>query len=226
MKSLAMRSRERPAGAHATRDIGVRSMLSHSRERRMRQVACYGDERNKGFCVHCGGPDETRDHAPSKILLDDPLPDNLPVAPACYRCNNGFSRDEEYLACLLECVMTGEAEPDKVERPKVAHILRENRNLAMRLRKSRRVVDGQIVWDIESDRVRNVLLKLARGHPHWWAPDQPGRRVAAVEHCAAGDANRRRLSPRLSRQQSHGSRGTLTAVQRLVEHSPNKDSQT
>ncbi|MEN9493073.1 MAG: hypothetical protein RJA63_3522, partial [Pseudomonadota bacterium] len=36
----------------------------------MQQFRCYGDDRNKGFCVHCGGPGETVDHVPSKVLLD------------------------------------------------------------------------------------------------------------------------------------------------------------
>jgi len=44
----------------------------------MKQLQCYGDSRNKGFCVHCGGPDETRDHVPAKVLLDEPYPENLP----------------------------------------------------------------------------------------------------------------------------------------------------
>ena len=68
----------------------------------MQQLRCYGDDRNKGFCVHCGGPSETVDHVPSKVLLDEPYPENLMAASACRKCNNDFSIDEEYLACLLE----------------------------------------------------------------------------------------------------------------------------
>lgn len=67
----------------------------------------FVDERLKGSCVYCGGPPETVDHVPSRVFLDDPLPENLPVVEACRECNGGFSLDEEYLACLLECVMTG-----------------------------------------------------------------------------------------------------------------------
>jgi len=49
----------------------------------MQQFRCDGDDRNKGFCVHCGGPSETIDHVPSKVLLDEPYPENLMAAPAC-----------------------------------------------------------------------------------------------------------------------------------------------
>ncbi len=130
----------------------------------MRQVPDYSDFRNKGFCVHCGGSDETRDHVPSKIFLDEPLPENLPVSPSCFRCNNGLSPDEQYLACLLECVVIGEVDPDKIERPKVARILSRNRLLAERLARARRNVGGQVTWEFDADPVRRVVLKLARGH--------------------------------------------------------------
>lgn len=32
------------------------------------------DSRLVGGCVFCGGEPGTRDHVPSKVLLDDPLP--------------------------------------------------------------------------------------------------------------------------------------------------------
>lgn len=64
----------------------------------MDQLKNFGDERNTGFCVHCRGPAEY--HAPSKVFLDAPYPENLPVHESCLRCNVGFSQDEEYLACF------------------------------------------------------------------------------------------------------------------------------
>ena len=69
----------------------------------MNNLKCYGDRRNKGFCVHCGGADETDDHVPSKVLLDEPYPENLMVCPSCLKCNNALSVDEVYLACLRKC---------------------------------------------------------------------------------------------------------------------------
>jgi hypothetical protein len=68
----------------------------------VQQFKYYGDRRNKGFCVHCGGPDETDDHVPSKVLLDEPYPENLIVCSSCLSCNNALSIDETYLACLIE----------------------------------------------------------------------------------------------------------------------------
>jgi hypothetical protein len=130
----------------------------------MRQVPDYADIRNKGFCVHCGAADETSDHVPSKTFLDEPFPENLPVSPSCFRCNNNLSLDEEYLACLLECVIAGAVDPDKIERPRVARSLTRKHRLTDRLKKARHTVGEQVVWDFEADRIRGVLLKLARGH--------------------------------------------------------------
>src|SRR5215212_9888063 len=90
----------------------------------------FADERFTGVCVYCGGVPSTRDHVPSKVLLDEPFPANLPVVPACQDCNNGFSSDEQYLACLLECAITGSPDPTSVRREKVRRMLCENTSLA------------------------------------------------------------------------------------------------
>jgi hypothetical protein len=48
----------------------------------MERLPNHDDARKFGACIHCGGLVETRDHLPSKVLLDDPLPDNVMVVPA------------------------------------------------------------------------------------------------------------------------------------------------
>ena len=130
----------------------------------MQQLQCFGDQRNKGFCVHCGGADETDDHVPSKVLLDEPYPENLMVCSSCLKCNNALSLDEEYLACLLECVIAGHVDPTKVRRPRIARRLIENPSLMNRLQDARVDRDGRPYWNVEDDRVRAVVSKLGRCH--------------------------------------------------------------
>lgn len=126
------------------------------------------DKRLLGVCVFCGGLPDTRDHVPSKVFLDEPLPDNLPIVEACAICNQGFSLDEEYLACFLEVVIHGCVEPDKLTREKIKRSLAINQRLVARLESSLRIDDnGQKVWMPEIDRVTNVILKLARGHANY-----------------------------------------------------------
>src|SRR5205807_2499479 len=94
-----------------------------------------------------------------------PLPANVPVVDACESCNGSFSQDEEYVACLVECVLCGESDASKVTRPKIKRKLSEHPLLAARLTESRsRDKSGAIVWQPDIDSVRNVILKLARGH--------------------------------------------------------------
>ncbi len=131
----------------------------------MRQLHDDGaDDRNKGFCVHCGAAGETRDHCPSRVFLDEPFPENLPHSPACLGCNSSASKDEEYLACLLECVMVGDVIPSMVHREKIANCLRRSPALVESLRQARNELNGQVRWTYDDHRVRAVIMKLARGH--------------------------------------------------------------
>ncbi|ABC83307.1 hypothetical protein [Anaeromyxobacter dehalogenans] len=130
----------------------------------MEQVKPFSDDRIRQACVYCGGAIGTRDHVPSRVLLDEPFPDNLPVVDACSGCNSGFSDDEMYVACLVDVVQASIADPDLVPRKKIGRILREQTLLRDKLARARHVNDGVVSFDVESARVRNVLLKLARGH--------------------------------------------------------------
>ncbi len=117
------------------------------------------------MCVYCGAEPQTRDHVPSRVLLDEPYPLNLPVVDACEDCNSSFSQHEQYVACLIECALTGSSEPAGAQRAKIRRVLEENPSLRHRLFLSREIDDdGNITWLAEVDRVKTVLLKLARGH--------------------------------------------------------------
>lgn len=130
----------------------------------MDQLRVYGDERQLAQCIYCGGETETRDHVPSRILLDKPYPSNLPVVFACQACNEGFSIDEEYVACLVECTLAGSVEVESIRRDKIRRILRKKPKLVARLAQARVVTETGTSFRIEEDRVRNVVVKLARGH--------------------------------------------------------------
>ena len=78
----------------------------------MRYIEYYGDDRFRhkivyakdaySECVYCGAEAKTREHAPSKVFLNKPYPGDLPIVPACFKCNNSFSKDELFLAILIE----------------------------------------------------------------------------------------------------------------------------
>lgn len=129
----------------------------------------FFDERLMTSCVYCGGPPETDDHVPSKILLDEPFPEGLAVVLSCWACNNGLSRDEDYVVCFIDCVLAGSTDPNDVGREKIRRALRHSPALAARIEAARTAGnDGQIFWQPEQDRVRRVVMKLARGHVAYW----------------------------------------------------------
>jgi hypothetical protein len=137
----------------------------------MDQLKSYAEERLLIGCIYCTGEPDSREHVPSRILLDEPYPENLPIVDACSGCNRGFSLDEEYTACLIECARTGSV--DAVQRPKIKRILQDSPALAERLRKARMQADsGEIIFQAENDRVRGVILKLARGHAAYELSEQ------------------------------------------------------
>ena len=139
----------------------------------MDRIEEFVDERQKSWCIQCGasiGSVETsEDHVPSKGLLREPRPANLPVVDICTPCNNGFSADEEYLFLFLKCVLAGTTDPDRHDDPKVGRALRRHEKLRARLEQSRtehQTIDDEtrLVWMPETERVNRVIVKNARGH--------------------------------------------------------------
>ena len=132
----------------------------------MRQINTFSDRRFDYNCSYCGNgmETETRDHVPSKVLLDKPFPENLPVVLSCYSCNQDFSLDEEYFACLIECAKFGTTEFENLQREKVKRILQKRPLLKKRLEDSKIESKGQVSFKIESDRFEKVIIKLVKGH--------------------------------------------------------------
>jgi len=128
----------------------------------------FVDDRLTGICVYCGTRPDTRDHCPSKVLLDEPYPANLPVVQACLACNQSFSLDEQYVACFVECVVCGSTNPKALHRKNIQRILSKTPGLAAEIQSTMTIDEkGDKIWRPDMARVRNVVLKLARGHLHF-----------------------------------------------------------
>jgi hypothetical protein len=130
----------------------------------LRQIKTFSDSRLDTQCAYCGKFPDTRDHVPSKILLEKPYPENIPVVPCCLDCNNGFSLDEEYFACLIECLISGTTDLDKISRKSIVKILKRKTKLKARLDNAFINENGKSQFIIEPERIENVILKLAYGH--------------------------------------------------------------
>ncbi len=131
----------------------------------MRQLINFGDNRQTDCCVYCGKGIETREHIPPKVLLDEPYPENLPIVLACETCNQSYSLDEEYFACLIECARLGSVDLKLIEREKIRSILSRKTSLLDKLQKAiTQTLDGQKAFSIEPERFKKILFKIAQGH--------------------------------------------------------------
>lgn len=125
----------------------------------------YGEGHPDEFCCYCGNRADTVDHVPSKVLLDLPYPDNLPVVPCCKTCNKGFSLDEEYVAVLLECVRWQTFVPELFHREKIKKIVEHSPSILEMAKTSILLLrDGRFLIDTNNERFNRVLTKLIAGH--------------------------------------------------------------
>jgi hypothetical protein len=139
----------------------------------MDQIEDFSDERQKAWCIHCGGwisnLKTNRDHVPTKALLRKPYPANFPVVQVCVACNSKFSSDEEYLAAFLGAVVSGSTEPGVLCNSSAARILRRKKWLRTEIESSK-VVDTtlwgetRILWTPNYSRINPIIVKNARGH--------------------------------------------------------------
>lgn len=150
----------------------------------MDQIRTLADSRLLTYCIYCGGSPDTRDHVPSRCFLEKPFPQNLPVVGCCRSCNQSFSKDEEYLVCLIESAVSGSTNPENIRRASVAKIMRDSPALKKRIETSAFESSGRMHYRVEKERAEKVLLKLARGHAAfelsrpltnlpdhlWWGP--------------------------------------------------------
>lgn len=117
------------------------------------------------FCIYCGRAATTRDHVPPRCLLNSPYPNNLITLPCCRDCNNGFSKDEEYLICLLATL--GDS-PTLLEKQTVdgsiERAILRNSSLYDRIINTLSVdEENRAYLTPETERIKRVVIKIASG---------------------------------------------------------------
>ena len=106
---------------------------------------------------------------PSKSLVDKEFHVELQVTEICKKCNESFSLDEEYFLAFLSAVLSGSTEPAVQVIKKAGKKFETNPSLAKRISRQEKkyeTQDGRVqsIWVPELERIRNVVLKNARGH--------------------------------------------------------------
>tara|TARA_R110002049_G_scaffold308754_1_gene513922 strand:- start:66304 stop:67029 length:726 start_codon:yes stop_codon:yes gene_type:complete len=116
-------------------------------------------------CYFCGKPASTKDHVPSKNLLEKPYPKNLLTIPACLKCNQSFSLDEEY---FLNVLTTLSESPTLIARTEPGGSVYKSRNRSTKLyeRLLKSIIqknDGRTYFHAEVARLKKTIEKNAFG---------------------------------------------------------------
>ena len=114
-------------------------------------------------CIYCGKPADTREHVPSRAFLYETFPENLPTIPACSECNNSYSNDEKYVACILD-VLKSKIYSNYELLENTARRLEKDLPLKKLIDESIQINDVKVYFDIDECRLARILAKLARGH--------------------------------------------------------------
>lgn len=139
----------------------------------MKQIKPFVDDRQSTWCIHCANAladvDVTRDHVPTKSLLDKPYPENVPVIPVCRKCNESFSGDELYFTMFLEAVLSGSTVPETQRTNAASDRFARYDRMRERIECGRHEYretagETQVVWEPEMASVYTVIEKNARGH--------------------------------------------------------------
>ncbi len=128
------------------------------------------------WCYYCGKPANSKDHTPSKNLLEKPYPENLLTIPACKECNQSFSLDEEYFLNLLVEISDN---PNLLARKEYGGSVYKARKRSKKLKERIEKLliqaeDGRVYFMIEGNRIKKVIEKNALGlyyHKYRKVPD-------------------------------------------------------
>lgn len=143
------------------------SQSDHSRE----------EPSKKRVCIYCGERADTVDHVPPRNIFDDKEPPpNLITVPACFVCNNGAAKDDEY---FRDAIVMRE---DAGEHPVAAALWDNKVHRAIKRAKDKgfatpilkdvklrsRLTSGGIyvtepVYGVETARIERVLNRIVKG---------------------------------------------------------------
>lgn len=113
------------------------------------------------YCIYCGNVSDTREHIPSKVFLSKPYPDDLPVLPACKKCNNGFSDDELYTEIYIDSIKYLSGFSNKILNENEQHIFCNSAFPDAQTDLSSYYDIGKIPT---RERIERIITKLAIGH--------------------------------------------------------------
>jgi len=131
----------------------------------------------KKTCIYCGSSKKiTKDHIPPKCLFPEPVPKNLITIPSCEKCNQKFSKDDEYFRDVIlmrEDIFDLEGLEKlrnkvirslrRVESSKYKKSLISGSERVNVFTKSGLFTGKKTTYNVDLNRLRNVINRITRG---------------------------------------------------------------
>lgn len=96
-------------------------------------------------------------------IFIEPYPENLPTIPVCFKCNNSFSEDENYMSCYLE-ILKSKLYSQYVCHEQIRERLLSNPKLLNIINEQIQLINGHIQFSYDKNKFIRILKKLAVCH--------------------------------------------------------------
>lgn len=143
-------------------------------------------------CIYCGENADSREHAIPQCFFPRPFPQNLITVPACIKCNNSYSSDEDYARIVLSSARTGENMPlaEQIWEQKVARSLIRNQKITHEIYNSMiEISDSLIAFKVDRSRIDKVITKIVQGMFFEHYKEPIGRQCIIKVHMWPGQKN-------------------------------------
>lgn len=132
-------------------------------DERIRPYLSY--RKKESYCIYCSNLADSREHLPPRIFVDTPNLNEWNIVPACKSCNNGYSQEEQMVACMIEYIIALIYYKGEIQREKIKHTFEKRPKILEKI-KTLCIVENDLV-QIDSaviDMIKRVMLKIAKGH--------------------------------------------------------------
>lgn len=132
-------------------------------DERIRPYLSYKKENS--YCIYCSNIADSREHLPPRVFIDTPNKNEWNIVPACKTCNNGYSEDEQLVACAIEYILAMVYYDGEIQRDKVKNTFKKRPRMLEKIQLLCKIEGGNLVIDntiIES--IKNVFFKIGQGH--------------------------------------------------------------
>jgi hypothetical protein len=116
------------------------------------------------ICIYCQCEEgSSRDHVPPKQMLRKPYPPNLFTVPSCEKCNQSYSKDEEYFRLVILGLLCHTPEAEMLFDGPLSRSMDRYPVLEELMFESLSTARGGVALDVDYNRILRVALKIAKG---------------------------------------------------------------